>query len=119
MPRMHILESSGNNIYSVVVHSPTPAGNNSAGVPIATAIQNSGNNVTRLVVGNGAGQITNTESNQVLAGTVIETEFQWQDDPAWTNPQRTADLNTRASQAVEQSLAALAVKLKFFGQTVA
>lgn len=119
MARMHILTAGGENLYQVIVHAPTPAGNNSAGVAWSTALQNSGLAKSALVVGNGAGQITNSENNQVTAGTVIEANFNWQDDPNWTNQQRLDDLNARASIAVSAVLADYASRLKFFGYTVA
>lgn len=119
MSRMHILQQAGINVYNVVVHAPTPAGNNSAGVSWATAIQNAGMGVTQLRVGNGPGEITQNEANQVSGGTLIEAMFQWGDDPAWTNAQRTADLNIRAQQAVDSVTADISRQLKFFGFTVA
>ena len=119
MARMHILQQVGFNLYQVVVHAPTPAGNNSAGVSWATAIQNAGLGVTQMAIGNGPGQITTAESNTVTNGTVIEAGFQWGDDPTWTNAQRQADLNTRAAQAVAEVTANFQNRLKFFGFTVA
>jgi hypothetical protein len=117
--RMHILQATGPNLYSVVVHAPTPAGNNSAGVAWSTAIQNAGLAGTSMETGNGAGQISTNEANQVAAGTVIEAQFAWGDDPNWTTAQRLADLSLRATQAVDEVLAAYSAKLKWFGQTVA
>lgn len=119
MSRLHILQQTSNNVYDVVVHAPTPVGNNSAGVPFATAIQNAGLATTTMTVGNGAGQITTAESNQVAAGTVVEAPFQWEDNPAWDNTTRTADLNLRAQQAVDAVLAAYGARLKYFGRVVA
>ena len=119
MARLHILQSSGNNLYNVVVHAPTPAGNNSAGVSWAVALQNSGLALTTMTIGNGAGQISQSEANQIAAGTTVEAPFQWGDDPTWDNPTRLADLNTRAQQAVDAVLADYAARLKHFGRTVA
>lgn len=118
MARMHILQSSGLNVYSVVVHATTPGGNNSAGVAWTTALQNSGLAVTQMVVGNGPGQITQAEANQIAAGTLVEASFAWEDNPAWTNQQRLDDLELRATQAVNEVLADYAARLKFFGHTV-
>lgn len=119
MARMHILQSGGNNQYNVIVHAPTPAGNNSAGILWSTAIVNAGLARTQMTTGTGAGQITTSEANQVTAGTVIEASFVWGDDPSWSNANRTADLNTRATQAVNAVLADYSARLKWFGQTVA
>ena len=116
---MHILQQVGLNLYDVVVHAPAPGGSNSAGVAWATAIQNSGLATTQMTVGNGAGQITQAEANQIASGSVIEAPFQWGDDPAWSDVQRTADLDVRASQAVAEASADLQRRLKFFGKLVA
>lgn len=119
MARLHIREQTGVNTYNVVVHSPTPVGNNSAGVAWSAAIVASSAPVTQMSIGNGSGQITNAEANQVAAGTVLETAFQWQDDPTWTTQQRTDDLNLRATQAVADATTLFQARLKFFGLTVA
>jgi hypothetical protein len=119
MARLHILQQSGINVYGVVVHAPTPVGNNSAGVPWSVAIQNAGFANTSLPVGNGPGQITQAEANQVEAGTLIEARFQWGNDPSWTNQERQDDLAVRAQQAVDDVTANLVARLKFFGFTVA
>lgn len=119
MPRLHIGEANGFNTYSVNVHTPTPAGVNAAGVSWAEAIRNSGNNVSAMTVGNGPGQISNSENTQVLNGSVYEASFTWGNNPTWTDQQRTDDLNVRAAQAVEQKLAELQGRLMFFGMTVA
>ena len=118
MARLHILQQTGTNLYDVVVHAPTPAGNNQAGVAWSTAIVNAGLARTSMTQGNGPGQIATAEANQVTAGSVIEARFQWGDDPTWTNPQRLADLNTRADQAVADVLANYTERLKQFGRTV-
>jgi len=119
MARIHVQRRVGLNTYDCVVHSPTPAGNNSAGFSWQTVLVNSGLNVTRLAPGNGAGQIAQAEANQVSAGSVIETSFVWEDDPTWTNAQRLADLSIRADQAVSAALASYADLLKYYGATVA
>lgn len=119
MARMHILEQSQPNLYNVIVHAPTPAGNNQAGIAWSTAIVNAGLARTALTTGNGPGQITAAEANQVTNGTVIEATFQWGDDPTWTNAERLADLNTRATQAVDEVLANYAARLRQYGRTVA
>lgn len=118
MSRLHILEQVGVNLYNVVVHAPSPAGTNSAGVLWATAIQNAGLAVTQMTVGNGPGQITQAEANQIANGSVIEAPFQWGDDPNWNDMERTADLDVRAAQAVAEVAADLQRRLKYFGKLV-
>lgn len=115
MSKIHVLEGSGINTFTVAVHAATPAGNNAAGTLWADAIKNSGRATSIMAVGNAAGQITQAEMNQVQGGTVIEGVFQWGDDPAWTNAQRQADLDLRATQLVTELLARYQQELKYFG----
>ena len=115
MGSIHVLAGGRNGVYQVVIHTTTPAGNNSAGVSWATAIVNSGRNKTILPTGNGPGQITSAEAAQITAGTVIETVMQWQDDPTFTNQQRIDDINLRAGQLQTETLARFGAELKFFG----
>lgn len=129
MSRMHILEQVQPNVYNVIVHAPTPAGNNSAGFAWSVVVAAAQTRLNRdgvvvgptsaMVTGTAPGQIDSAEAAQIAAGTVIEARFQWGDDPAWTNPQRLADLNTRATQAVNAALADYAARLKQYGRTVA
>ena len=119
MARLHIQGQVGLNLYDVIVHSPVPATSNSAGVPWAVAIKNSGRAVTILQPGSGSGLISPSEAAAIEAGTVLETRFQWQDNPQWNNPQRLADLNDRATQAVSEALNRLSRELRFFGYEVA
>jgi hypothetical protein len=117
MAKIHILEGGTANVYTAVVHVNTPAGNNGAGVSWATAIANSGNNNSVMTVGNGPGQIATNEMNQIQSGAVIEGVFQWGDDPNWTNAERLADLDLRATQLVTELLAKYQAQLKYFGFT--
>lgn len=119
MSRLHILQQNSFNNFDVVVHAPTPAGNNSAGVAWSDALKNSGLAVSSMVVGNGPGQITTAENNNVVGGTVIEARFVWGNNPAWTQAERNADLALRANQAVQSVLADYQQRLAFFGLTVA
>src|SRR5262249_10852203 len=117
MSNIHVLGQSGKDTYTVVVHVAVPAGNNSAGVSWQTAVVNAGRNVTQMVAGSGAGQITPAEAAQVASGAVLEGSFQWGDDPTWTNQQRLDDLTLRASQLQAELLAQTAAALKFYGFT--
>lgn len=119
MSRLHIMTSNGGNTFTVVCHSPTPTGNNSAGVSWVTAISNGLKPVTRMTIGNGFGQIATAEANDVAAGNVIETSFEFNDDPNWSAPTRSTQLNLIASDAVTRTQNELAAKLKWFGAVVA
>lgn len=117
MAKIHVLAGAGQNIYTVVIHATTPAGNNLAGNSWATCIQNSGRNISVLTTGNGPGQIATNEMNQITSGTLYESVMQWGDDPAWTNAERQADLDLRATQLSAETLARLQQELKYFGFT--
>lgn len=117
MAKIHILRGSGNNIYTVAVHATVPVANNAAGVPWSDCIKNAGLATTIMTVGNGAGQITQSEANQIAAGTVIESSFVYQDDPTRTTAERLADIDIRAQQSVDTLLSRLAEELKLFGLT--
>jgi len=119
MARLHVMTGNGSNTFTVVCHSPTPAGNNSAGVSWATAIKNAFNPVTNMSIGNGSGQISTNESNDVAAGNVIETTFQFDDNPSWDSATRTAQLNLIAGDAVTRVQNDYAARLKWFGAVVA
>lgn len=122
MARYHILGRSGLNRYTVVVHSPTPAGNNQAGVSWATVLVNSGKAAlgSELIVGSGPGRISNAENNQIIAGTVFESKMDWEDPvPGQTgaaaNTARQNDLETRAAQSVTQAVALFQEQNLFWG----
>jgi hypothetical protein len=117
MAKIHVLAGAGPNLYTVVVHATTPVGNNSAGIAWSDAIKNSGRATSILTVGTGAGQILNAEMNQITGGTLIEGSFAWGDDPAWSNAERQADLDLRATQLVAELLARYQQDLKYFGFT--
>ena len=115
MSDIHILDGNGGNLFTVVVHVATPNGSNIVGTSWVDAIKNSGRAKSILTVGNGRGQISNAEMNSILAGSIIEGVLQWEDDPAWTNQQRTDDIAVRAAQLKAQLLHQYARELKFFG----
>lgn len=118
MAKIHVLRgSSAGDAYTVVVHIATPVGNNSAGVPWIDAIKNTGKNVSVMTVGTGAGQITQAELDQIIAGTLIEGTFRWGDNQTFTNPQRLSNLDANATRLTNELLAALSNELKFFGFT--
>jgi hypothetical protein len=119
MARMHILQQVGPNLYTVIVHAPTPSGTNAAGVAWSAAIASAGLATTRMPIGTGPGQISQAEADQVQNGAVIEASLVWQDDTAWTNAQRLSDLNLRAAQAVQAVADDHQRRLRFFGATVA
>jgi len=117
MAKIHVLTSGSVNNYVVAVHAPTPAGNNLAGFLWSDVLKNSGRAKSILTVGTGVGQISNAEMNQISNGAIIEGVLNWDDDPAWTQPQRLADLEARANILIAELLARYNQELKYFGFT--
>lgn len=117
MSKIHVLQGAGPNLYQVVIHAPAPVGNNDAGVSWATAISNSGHNTSVMPVGNGPGQISQAELNQIQSGSVIEGTFVWQNDLTWTPTERAADLDLRATQLAADLSANYLANLRLFGMT--
>ncbi|MDE2467766.1 MAG: hypothetical protein KGL35_03250 [Bradyrhizobium sp.] len=70
--KIWILTADADENYQCVIHTPTPAGNNSAGFSWASCLVAAGLNATILGVGSGAGQQTQAEHDAVVAGTTIE-----------------------------------------------
>lgn len=118
MARLHVQTGNGSNTFTCICHSPTPAGNNSAGISWVTALKNALNPVTSMSIGSGSGQIQTSEANDVSTGNVIEVSFQFDDDPTWTVNQRNTQLGLIAGDAVIKAQTDLAAKLKWFGATV-
>jgi hypothetical protein len=116
MSAIHVLTGNG-PVYNVVVHVATPVGNNSAGVLWSDAIKGSGRNTSVMAVGNGSGQITQNEMNQISAGTIIEAQMQWGDDVSLTNAQRLAAIDVAATHLANDLIAQYAADLKYFGLT--
>lgn len=117
MSNIHVLAGAGLNVYTVVVHMNVPAGNNAAGTAWKTAIVNAGLNRTILTTGNGPGQISSADAALIASGDLYEGSFVWGNDPAWSNAQRQADLDLRATQLQAELSAMLQNQLRYFGFT--
>jgi hypothetical protein len=120
MATVHVLENAGGANYRCVLHVATPAGNNAAGTSwktcwLATFLP--GTPATVLSVGNGAGQISQNESNSIGAGDLMEFDFIFTDDPALNTADRNALIDAVALSIKTQKLAELQARLKFYGYT--
>jgi hypothetical protein len=115
MAKIHVLGGGAGDVYQVVVHTNTPAGNNKAGVLWSDVIKNSGRNTSVMVNGTGPGQITTAELTAIQNGTVIEGVFSWEDNSSWTAVQRQDDLDVRANQLIDELTTSLQRQLKYFG----
>jgi hypothetical protein len=115
MSKIHVLTSDINKNYNIVIHTPTPSGNNLVGISWQTAILNSGLiETTIMTVGTGPGQILAAEQAQILAGSVIEIVSNIQAESGGTT---SASLDQMANQIISQKLNNLAKQLKYFGYT--
>ncbi len=120
--KVHVLEQSGPRAFHCVLHALIPAGNNSAGVAwkaAAIGAKVSGpdhidtGKASVLSIGTGgAGQITQAEYDQLVAGDVIEFDVTLELESGGTT---SAQVNALASQAIAERQTDLAAKLKWFG----
>jgi hypothetical protein len=120
MATVHVLENAGGANFRCVLHVATPAGTNAVGTTwktcyLATFLP--GAPATVLSVGNGAGQISQNESNSIGAGDLMEFEFLFTDDPALDTAGRNALIDAVALYIKNQKLAELQARLKFYGYT--
>jgi hypothetical protein len=120
MSKVHVLERSGGDNYNCVAHFAVPVGNNSVNVPWKTAYLGSfGASAPSsvLLVGNGAGKISQSEANDITAGNLIEIPFSFGDDPTMTDPQRQALINLLADRAIADFQTSFAARYKYYGYT--
>ena len=117
--KMHVLAGVGGT-FKVVMHEPTPAGNNSAGFPWSQAIVESGKARSMLRVGNPAtipGTITQSELDSIQAGTTLEASFNFTPNPNHTPAQMQAALDVEGAAAISDMINRYAVELKWYGLT--
>jgi len=113
--KYHVLDSG-----AAVAHFAMPSGNNDAGTPWKTCyLASFGANspTTRLMVGNGTGQIQQQEANQIGSGDLIELLFNFSDDPTLTLQQRQALLSTLGQRAIDEYTAQFASRFRLYGYT--
>lgn len=115
MSKMHILTADTTGNYRVVIHTPTPSGNNSVGISWKIAGLNSSLiGTTIMTEGIGAGQITTAERNQIISGDILEIVTSI---PAESGGTTVQSINQMVDQIINQTLSDLAKRLKYFGYT--
>ena len=115
--KIHVLEQTESG-YRVIVHRPTPPGNNSAQISWKNVLIGAGLNTTRMTEGAGAGQISTLEKSQIAAGDVIELEATVRAESGGSSNMQIRDaLTMLIDQQVTAHLAALQHKYKFYGYT--
>lgn len=116
MAARHVLEGDGNT-YKVVCHVATPLGNNAVGNAWSAVIVAAGINKSILPVGNGLGEITTAENNQITAGTLLEVVLNIKVPNIGTLVQKQAALNNGTANGVAEELAKLQATYNFYGYT--
>lgn len=124
MAKAHILDRIGDSgiDYNAVAHFAMPVGNNSVSVPWKTCYLASfgAKTPTSLiaVVGNGAGQITQNELNQITSGDLIEIRFTYSDYPeSVTLAQKNAVIDDLAQRAINEFQLAFSGRFAYYGYT--
>jgi hypothetical protein len=120
MATVHILQYIGGGNYRAVLHVPMPTGSNEVGTPwktcyLATFLPRSP--ATILPVGNGPGQISQSESNSISSGDLMEFEFVVTDDSGGDPILRNTIIDTVAADVKKNKLEELQQALRFFGYT--
>lgn len=114
MSKIHVLETDHREA-KVVLHTATPAGNNSVGIAWKEAGLNSGKlGTTMLTEGTGAGQILTAEKAQVESGDVIEIVSSIHVESGGAT---SASINEMADQIITKHEAELQVILNYYGYT--
>jgi hypothetical protein len=117
MAQVHVLEYSEGR-FRIMIHTATPAGNNSAGFTWSALLLLRGySGRTAMTEGTGPGQIDPTEKAQIVAGTLLEFELRLEADPALTGAQLQTLLQNQAPTLIAAQLAAWQSELKWWGQT--
>lgn len=117
MAKLHILESNSGypDTFRIVVHVAVPTGNNQAGVPWVTALKNSGAARSRMLEGNGPGQITHQELTKIEDGELLEIETTLTIDPTWTPQVRLAELDGLALRTATEMIEQFRNRFRWFG----
>src|SRR3954468_16959051 len=119
MPSVHVLTNAGGQNYSFITHIAVPAGNNAVGTSWKIcwlASFGTSSPKSTLMVGNGAGQISQTEAAQILSGDLLEFgPFQFTDDSTLTAATRNAMIDAIAMQLTNQALSDFRDQFRYYG----
>lgn len=106
MSKVHILEADNKGNYKVVIHSPVPPGNNSAGKAWKDCLTESGAN-TSVMTG-----LTTQEATDIQNGDVIETVASVKAESGGASQ---ASLNAMVDSIISGSNQNLATRYKYYG----
>ena len=117
MADIHVLTTDKKGQVSVVLHIPIPEANNVVGVGWRTALVNSGiGGTSSMAEGTGPGEITTAELALIATGALFEHRATFPLDSSAPG-QYAADLQALFATQEIAAIAALQVKLKYFGHT--
>lgn len=118
MADIHVISGNGKGDWRVVMHFDTPNVTNAVGTDVSSALVNSGlatSSILPVVDGNN-GSISQTEQNELLAGTKIETVVTIKLDGKGSDNDSRRDLVRDIYAVTEtQTINKLKARLKFFG----
>ena len=120
MADIHVSKGGSDSHYHIIMHLPSPGGNNSVGVAWSTALVNSGlGGSTSLPDGDGAdGTISTAEKASIEAGTLYEHSKEFPAESGGTsNAELRASLREFHSQEKISVTALLQTQLRYFGHT--
>jgi len=117
MAKIHVLKANESGMYRVVIHTPTPAGTNSVGELWKDAGLRGGDlGSTVLVVGTGPGEITQPESDAIIAGDTMELSASFLiESGGSTNPELITTLTQMADDFIDERKLRLQRKYKYYG----
>ena len=124
MASVHTLTAGGppgQETYNAVAHFAMPTGSNLIGVPWKTCYVASfqGRPITSQlkVVGNGAGQITQQELNQITSGDIIELPFTFGFDPGLTDAEKMTVIDGYAARSIDEFKSGFTQTFRYYGLT--
>jgi hypothetical protein len=116
MSKIHVLEGSTVG-YQAIIHFAVPAGNNAVGNTWKSCIAASGGTKsTAMSIGNGVGQITQAEADQIAAGDVLEVSTTIGRKANGSAP-TSQDITTLVDAVITQTQLDYAARLQYYGYT--
>ena len=119
MAKIHVLEATEQGMYRVVIHTPTPVGNNSVGELWKDAALKGGDlGSTVLVIGTGPSDITQVENDSIVAGNTMELSTSFlAESGGSTNPEVIAALAQMVDEFISENTLRLQRKYKYYGHS--
>lgn len=119
MAKIHVLKADDDGKYSVIIHVPTPTGNNSVGKSWKSAALKGGDlGKTVITVGTGPGQTTQAEFDSLISGDTMEFSGAFLiESGGGSNAEVIAALNQMVNSRIVTEQSRLQRAYKYFGHT--